>query len=100
MTETIDQLSQPADSEGKKARLIAAIQTVNFSVPGMVCASRPFVIRTAIGDIEGVQSVETDLESRTTVVIFDDEVTTLNDIIFATTVVGYEAFQIEEGTGS
>lgn len=79
--------------------IFAAIQTVNLSVPGMFCASCPFIVQAAIGDVIGVQSVETDLDSRTAVVVFDDELTTLDDIISATTVVGYEAFLIEEGTG-
>ncbi len=80
--------------------LFAAIQTVNLSVPGMFCASCPFIVQAAIGDVEGVQSVNTDLDSRTAVVVFDDELTTIGDIIFATTVVGYEAFLIEDGAGS
>ena len=80
--------------------VFAAIQTVNLSVPGMYCASCPFIVQAAIGDVTGVQNVDTDLETRTAVVIYDDEVTTLDDIIFATTVVGYEAFLIEDGDGS
>ncbi len=80
--------------------VLAAIQTVSLSVPGMFCASCPFIVQAAIGDVVGVQSVETDLESRTAIVVYDDEITTLDDIIFATTAVGYEAFLIEENGGS
>lgn len=79
--------------------VFAAIQTVNLSVPGMFCASCPFIVQAAIGDVEGVQSVDTDLDSRTAVVVFDDELTTIDDIMFASAVVGYEAFLIEDGSG-
>jgi len=80
--------------------VFAAIQTVNLSVPGMFCASCPFIVQAAIGDVEGVQSVDTDLESRTAVVTYDDELTTIADIMFATAIVGYEAFLIEDEAGS
>ena len=69
----------------------AEIQTVNLSVPGMYCASCPFIVKGAIVELPGIQSVETDLESRTAVVVFDDELTSIDDITFATLSVGYES---------
>ena len=78
--------------------LWAAIQTVNLSVPGMYCASCPFIVQGAIQELPGIQSIETDLESRTAVVVYDDELTTIEDITFATMNVGYESTVIETGS--
>ncbi len=72
--------------------LFAAIQTVTLSVPGMFCASCPFIVEAAMGEVTGVQSVVTTLDDRLAVVVFDDEITSIEDIIFASTAVGYEAF--------
>jgi len=80
--------------------LFAAIQTVTLSVPGMFCASCPFIVEAAMGDVQGVQSVETNLDERIAIVTFDDEITTIDDIAFASTVVGYDAFSVEADTGS
>ncbi len=78
--------------------LWAAIQTVNLSVPGMYCASCPFIVQGAIQELPGIQSIEADLDSRTAVVVFDDELTTIDDITFATMNVGYESTVIEAGS--
>ena len=75
--------------------LWAAIQTVNLSVPGMYCASCPFIVQGAIQELPGIESVETDLDSRTAVVVFDDALTSIDDITFATLNVGYESTVIE-----
>ncbi len=78
--------------------LWAAIQTVNLSVPGMYCASCPFIVQGAIQELPGIQSVETDLDSRTAVVVFDDALTSIDNITFATLNVGYESNVIESGS--
>ncbi len=78
--------------------LWAAMQTVNLSVPGMYCASCPFIVQGAIQELPGIESVETDLDSRTAVVMFDDELTSIDDITFATLNVGYESTVIEAGS--
>ena len=71
--------------------LFAAEQTVEFTVPGMFCASCPFIVESAMGEIEGVISVTADSETRTAVVVFDDEITTTQDIADASAFAGYEA---------
>ncbi len=78
--------------------LWAAIQTVNLSVPGMYCASCPFIVQGAIQELPGIQSIETDLDTRTAVVVFDDTLTSIDDITFATLSVGYESTVIEGGS--
>lgn len=71
--------------------LFAAEQTVNFSVPGMYCASCPFIVESAMGEVEGVISVTADSSTRTAVVVFDDAVTKASDIAEASAFAGYEA---------
>lgn len=71
--------------------LFAAEQTVKFSVPGMYCASCPFIVESAMGEVEGVISVMADSNTRTAVVVFDDAVTKPNDIAQASASAGYEA---------
>lgn len=79
--------------------IMAAIQTVTLSVPGMFCASCPYIVQAAMGDVQGVQSVETDLDERIAIVTFDDEITNIDDIIFASSAAGYDAF-LDQDTGS
>jgi len=71
--------------------LFAAEQTVKFDVPGMYCASCPFIVEAAMGEVEGVISVTADSSTRTAVVVYDDAITTLNDIADASAFAGYEA---------
>lgn len=78
----------------------AAEQTVTLSVPSMFCASCPFIVQSAISGVDGVQSVETSLETRTATVVYDDAVTTLDAITQASTNAGYEAIPPEIDTGS
>lgn len=69
----------------------AGERSVNLSVPGMFCASCPFVVEAAIGEVDGVLSVATDVEERTAHVLFDDSVATVEAITTASTNAGYEA---------
>lgn len=69
----------------------AAEQTVKLSVPGMTCASCPFIIKKAISAIKGVTLVEAALEERSTTVTFDDTVASIDAITKATKDVGYES---------
>ncbi|WP_456388919.1 cation transporter [Profundibacter sp.] len=71
--------------------LFAAEQTVSFDVPGMYCASCPFIVEAAMGEVEGVISVTADSSTRTAVVVFDDAITTPSDIADASAFAGYEA---------
>ena len=75
--------------------LLAAQQTATFSVPGMYCASCPFIVESAMGDVNGVISVDADSATRTAVVVYDDEIATLAEIIGASAQAGYDAELIE-----
>lgn len=75
--------------------LMAAEQTVTFSVPGMYCASCPFIVEAAMGEVEGVISVTADVETRTALVVFEDEIVSTKDIADASASAGYEAALVE-----
>ncbi len=78
--------------------VFAAEQTVSFSVPGMFCASCPFIVEAAMGKVEGVKSVTADAETRIVLVVFDDAIATIEQIELASTNVGYEATLINSGS--
>ena len=80
--------------------VFAAEQTVTLSVPGMYCASCPYIVESAMGDVEGVISVTADPETRTALVVFDDAITSVGDIEFASTSVGYKAEFVSEDSNS
>ena len=69
----------------------AAEKTVKLSVPGMTCASCPYIIKTAISGIKGVTVVQTTLDDHSATVTFDDAVASIDAITQATKNVGYES---------
>lgn len=75
----------------------AGEQAVSLSVPGMYCASCPYVVQAAIGRVEGVKAIRTDVNLKTANVIFDDVVATIDAILSATSDAGYPASVISAG---
>ena len=73
----------------------AAERSVSFSVPGMTCASCPYIVEAAMGSVDGVSSVTTDFDQRLAVVTFEDTLTTTQAISAASTNAGYGATLIE-----
>ena len=73
------------------APAVAAEKSITFSVPGMTCASCPFIVEAAMSGVEGVVTVTADSDSLTAQVVYDDAVTTIDDIALASGSAGYEA---------
>jgi mercuric ion binding protein len=71
--------------------VFAAEKTVKLSVPGMYCASCPFIVKSAISAVKGVTLVKTMLDDRSATVTFDDTVASVEAITTATRDVGYES---------
>jgi len=71
------------------APVLAAEKTVKLSVPGMTCASCPYIVKESISMIDGVKTVEATMQDRSATVTFDDQVTNLKEITEATKNVGY-----------
>ena len=82
------------------APVFAAEQTVTFSVPGMTCASCPYIVESAMSGVEGVVTVSADSDTRTALVVFDDAITNADDIAFASTSAGYEAALLPNDSNS
>lgn len=75
-------------------------QTVKLSVPGMHCASCPYMVEQAVTMVEGVKSVEATMEDRSATVTYDDTVTTVEAIRGATAAIGYDSTVVEADTKS
>lgn len=73
----------------------AAEQTIKLSVPGMTCASCPYIVKQAISAVKGVIIVEATIEDRSAIVTFDDTVVSIKAITQATMDVGYESSVID-----
>ena len=69
----------------------AEIKTVTLDIPKMDCPLCPITVKTAIKKVEGVNSVEADLDTKSATVSFDDSITTVQAVIAATTDAGYPA---------
>lgn len=82
------------------APVLAAEQTVTFSVPGMHCPSCPFIVESAMGSVEGVTQVTADSDTLTAEVVFDDAVTSVEDIELASAAAGYEAQLVTDPSDS
>jgi mercuric ion binding protein len=73
------------------AQSVAAEQTVTFAVENMTCALCPVTVKRAMADVDGVRSVEVNLEAKTATVIFDKGVTDAGAIAAASANAGYPA---------
>lgn len=65
--------------------------TVELVTTGMHCGSCAMLIDMTVGDLPGVESSTTSHAAGTTVVVFDDEVTSVDVIVESIRSVGYEA---------
>jgi len=74
--------------------------TVSLSVPGMTCASCPYVVQSAINGVEGVRTVAADADTRTAQVVFEDAVTSVDSILAAAKNAGYPASVIAADSGT
>jgi len=82
------------------APVFAAEQTVTFSVPGMTCASCPYIVESAMRGVEGVVTVTANADTRTALVVFDDAIASAEDIAFASKSAGYEAELVPDDSKS
>lgn len=73
----------------------AADKTITLSVPDMNCPSCPYMIEQSISFVDGVQSANAELETRTCSVTFDDAIASIEDILGATADIGYRSTLIE-----
>lgn len=70
---------------------LAADRTVTMTIENMTCAACPIAVRTAVERVLGVKKVEVNLETKTAVVSFDDEQTSVDAIAEASRMAGFPA---------
>ena len=64
-------------------------QTVTLDVPSMNCVTCPFTMKRALKNVEGVSNADVTLATRQVVVTFDDDKTSVEQLIESTTNAGY-----------
>lgn len=69
----------------------STLAEVAFDVPDMTCGLCPVTVKAAMSGVEGVQSVEVDIYSRSATVIFDPALTNAAAIAEASAQAGYPA---------
>lgn len=74
---------------GAQGTLAAAERTVTLTLEHMTCATCPFVVRKALQQVDGVDAVRVDYESKTATVVFDPTIASVSDLTAATTRAGY-----------
>jgi len=65
--------------------------TAKLDTSGMHCSSCSMLVDMTLGDLDGVISSKTDHATGKTVVTYDDDAVSLEDILVAIRSVGYEA---------
>lgn len=71
-------------------------RTISISVEKMTCATCPITVRAAMRRVNGVKTVNVDLESKTATVTYDASVTNASDIADASSDIGFPARVIDE----
>ncbi|WP_018416567.1 mercury resistance system periplasmic binding protein MerP [Teredinibacter turnerae] len=71
-------------------------RTVKLSVPSMNCAMCPFTVRKALEKVEGVTQADVDYQTKSAVVEYDDQKTSVNQLTRATEDAGYPSTEIKQ----
>lgn len=67
----------------------AGQQTVTLAVENMTCAACPFIVKKSLAAVPGVSNAEVSFETKSAMVIFDDEKTNVDRLTEATAKAGY-----------
>jgi len=69
---------------------------VTLSVPTMNCPVCPITVKKSLMNVDGVQSANVSLDKKTAIVTFDDQLTDVDSLLFATEMAGYPSSLIEK----
>jgi mercuric ion binding protein len=75
---------------------LAAVQHIKLSVPGMNCAVCPITVKKSLTSVEGVTLVKVVYDTKTAHVSYDDSLTDIDSLRFATEYVGYPSQLLKE----
>ena len=76
----------------------AAERTVTFAVDNMTCASCPYIVKTSMAAVPGVEKVTVSFQAKTATVTFDDAKTNADTIAAASMNAGYPAHLRQQGS--
>ena len=77
---------------------LAAERTVTFAVDDMTCASCPYIVKTSMAAVPGVEKVAVSFQAKTATVTFDDAKTNADTIAAASMNAGYPAHLRQQGS--
>jgi mercuric ion binding protein len=67
----------------------AGERTVTLAVDNMYCAACPYIVKQSLANVTGVTSVVVSFAQKTATVTYDDQKTTADALMSATTEAGY-----------
>lgn len=67
----------------------AGVKIITLTIAGMTCSACPITVKKALTKVDGVIKVEVSFEKREASITFNPAKTTIEDLIKATTDVGY-----------
>ncbi|MCZ6721001.1 MAG: cation transporter [Proteobacteria bacterium] len=73
----------------------AAEQSVTLSIENMTCAVCPITVTKAIEGVEGVKRVSVNFETKSASIVYDDAITSWEEVAAASTNAGYPAGKVE-----
>lgn len=71
-------------------------RTVKLSVPSMNCAMCPITVRKALEKVKGVTQANVDYETKSAVVVYDDQKTSVSLLTKATQDAGYPSTEVKQ----
>lgn len=74
----------------------ANTRTVKLSVPSMNCAICPITVRKALEKVDGVMNAQVSYETKSAMVIFDDQITNTAKLMKATHNAGFPSTEMKE----
>jgi mercuric ion binding protein len=77
---------------------LAAERTVTFAIDNMTCASCPYIVKTSMAAVPGVEKVTVSFQAKTATVTFDDARTNAGTIAAASMNAGYPAHPRQQGS--
>ncbi len=74
----------------------ADMRSVTLSVPSMNCSMCPVTVRKALERVDGVEQADVDYETRSAVILYDDQKTSVDQLTKATSDAGYPAAEVKQ----
>ena len=77
---------------------VSTEKSVTLTVEKMTCVTCPYIVKKSLTQTEGVQSAEVIFDEKKAIVVFDESKTSVEQLIAATTNVGFPSELLETET--